>query len=106
MTSTTAQSLAEMAPVRPGEIVTRLLCRAPGGSVAVFAFAQGEELAEHATPRQALVVVTDGTLDVTVEGQTHAVRAGGVLPLPAGAPHSVRAQTDARMLLVLLRADG
>ncbi len=106
MTPATVQSLDELAPVRPGEIVARPLRKARGGSVSVLSLAGGQELAEHSTTRQALVVVTDGALDVTLQGQTHTVSAGQALPLPAGAPHSVRAQADARMLLVLLQADG
>ena len=103
----TVQTLTSQAT--PGGVANATLLKAAGGAVTAFAFGAGgglTELTEHATPREALAVVTDGALDVTLDGETRTVRAGEAVRFPAGAPHAVRSPEGARMLLVLLRADG
>jgi quercetin dioxygenase-like cupin family protein len=72
--------------------------------VTLFAFAEGEGLSEHTAPFDALIVVTDGTAEINIDGEHHAVGAGEALRLPADVPHAVHAPADVRMLLIMLRA--
>lgn len=99
----TSCALAVLAPIDDGHIVTRVLHKAGGGSVAILAMAAGEGLREHTNPHDALVVVTDGEARIFVAGEPHAVAAAETIRLPAGVPHAVEAATDLRMLLILLR---
>ena len=92
-----------MAVPQPGAVVSRVLQKAPGGSVTLFAFAEGEGLSEHSSPREGIVLVTDGAAEITVDGERHTVRAGETIGLPSGVPHAVHAPVDFQMLLVLLR---
>jgi len=95
--------LAELVSVQPGAVVSRTVMKGPSGSVTLFAFAAGEGLSEHATPHEALVVVLDGEAEVSVAGETHLVSAGQAARLPASVPHALRARSDVRMMLVMLR---
>lgn len=95
--------LAELVPVQPGAVVSRTVMKGPSGSVTLFSFAAGEGLSEHATPHEALVVVLDGEADVSVAGETQRVSAGQAVRLPASVPHALRARSDVRMMLVMLR---
>lgn len=47
---------------------SREIARAPGGNVTLFAFDTGEELSEHTAPYDALVLVLEGSLKLTVGG--------------------------------------
>jgi quercetin dioxygenase-like cupin family protein len=96
-------ALPDLAAYQEGSVVSRVLLKNRGGSVTLFAFAEGEGLSEHATPFDALVVVTDGEAEVTVGGVPHRVRAGEALRLPADVPHAVHAARPFRMLLTMLR---
>ena len=96
--------LADLAAFQDGAVVSRVLLKNAGGSVTLFAFAEGEALSEHATPSDALLLVTEGEAEVTVAGAPHRVRAGETLRLPADVPHAVHAAQPFRMLLVMLRA--
>lgn len=91
-------------PVQEGSIVSRILLKASGGSASLFAVAPGEGLGEHATPREALIVVLDGTAEVSIAGETQRVAAGEAIRLPASVPHDVRAPEALRMLLITLTA--
>ena len=84
-------------------IASRVLAKNGGGSVTLFAFADGEGLSEHTAPFDALVLVLDGTLLLTIGGQAVHAAAGVIVRMPAGVPHAVEASSAARMLLVMLR---
>jgi quercetin dioxygenase-like cupin family protein len=84
-------------------IASRVLARTPGGNVTLFAFDAGEELSEHTAPFDALVMVLEGTLVLTIGGQEVSAEPATIVRMPANVPHAVRASEPARMLLIMLR---
>ena len=85
-------------------VVSRVLVRAPAGTVTLFAFDEAQELSEHTAPFDALVQVLDGTSAITIGGDRHDVHAGEAILLPAGVPHAVLATARFKMLLTMIRA--
>lgn len=100
----TPANLASLVTFQPGSVVSRTLLRTPGGTLTLFAFAQGQGLSEHSTPHDATVLILDGTAHVTVAGEAHRVSAGEILHLPAAVPHALEAQEPFKMLLIMHRA--
>lgn len=86
-----------------GGIASRVLAKTGGGNVTLFAFDQGQGLSEHTAPFDALVIVLDGELALTVGGQAVTALPGTIVRLPANLPHAVDATVASRMLLVMLR---
>ncbi|MEK7611408.1 MAG: cupin domain-containing protein, partial [Patescibacteria group bacterium] len=74
------------------------------GTVTLFAFAQNQGLSEHTTPYDALVMVTDGTAEITVAGVKHEVKSGEMLLMPAGSPHALKALQPFKMLLIMIKS--
>ena len=74
-----------------------------GGNLTLFAFDAGQGLTEHTSPFEALVMVLDGVLDLTIGGAPVRAAPGTIVRMPAGVPHAVEAPGAARMLLVMLR---
>ena len=74
-----------------------------GGNLTLFAFDAGQELAEHTSPFEALVMVLEGSLTLTIAGKDVPAAPGTIVRLPAGVPHAVSAPEPARMLLLMLR---
>ena len=64
-----ALRLADLVTPAERGIASRVLAKTGGGSVTLFAFDQGEGLSEHTAPFDALVVVLDGALTLTIGGQ-------------------------------------
>jgi len=91
-----------IAPAERG-IASRVLAKTSGGNVTLFAFDRGEGLSEHTTPFDALALVVDGSLTMTIGGQPVVAVAGTIVRLPANVPHAVDAVESARMLLIMLR---
>ncbi len=84
-------------------IASRILAKSGGGSLTLFAFDEGQGLSEHTAPFDALVLVLDGTLKLTVGGTPVEATPGTVVRMPADVPHAVDAVSPSRMLLVMLR---
>jgi len=84
-------------------IASRVLAKAPSGSVTLFAFDAGQGLTEHTSPFDALVIVVDGTFMLTVAGTSIRAGSGTITRMPANVPHAVQAVDSARMLLIMLR---
>lgn len=98
-----AFTLADLITPTPHGIASRVLARTSGGTVTLFAFDGGEGLSEHSTPYDALVLVLEGTLALTIGGQPVSATAGTIVWMPADVPHAVEATAAARMLLVMLK---
>lgn len=84
-------------------VASRVLAKASGGVMTLFAFAPGEGLAEHTTPFDALVLPLEGSLTLVIGGVRVDAAPGTIVRLPATIPHAVEALVAARMLLVMLR---
>ena len=88
-------------------IASRVLARTAGGNLTLFAFDAGQELTEHTSPFDALVIVLEGSLALTIDGKELTATPGTIVRMPSSVPHAVRAPEPARMLLLMLRlADG
>jgi quercetin dioxygenase-like cupin family protein len=84
-------------------IASRVLAKSNGGNVTLFAFDVGQGLTEHTTPFDALVLVLDGSLMLTIGSKPVRATPGSIVRMPAGVPHALEAIEPARMLLVMLR---
>ena len=103
MPSAEALPLHSLITLTAGGIASRVLARTPGGNLTLFAFDAGQELAEHTAPFDALVMVLEGALDLTIGGTAVHATPGTVVRMPGGVPHAVEAPEPARMLLLMLR---
>ena len=84
-------------------VASRVLAKTGGGNVTLFAFDAGEGLSEHTTPFDALVLVVEGSLTLTIGGTPIEAVPGTIVRMPAGVPHAVDAIAASKMLLVMLR---
>lgn len=94
-------SLAEETRFAPNGIVSRTLLRTPNARVVLFGFAEGQELTEHTSPRQALVQILSGECEFSLGNAHHHLKAGDLVYLPPNLSHAARAITAFSMLLIL-----
>jgi len=104
-------SIPPAEPLRIGDLISstpqgissRLLAKTSGGSVTLFSFDAGQELSEHTTPFDALVLVLDGALKLKIGGKLVSAASGELVRMPGHVPHAVEAAEPTRMLLIMLR---
>ena len=99
----TPQKLASLIEYQPDSVVSRIVFRGPGGTMTVFAFAQGQGLSEHTNPNDAVVQILAGEVSILIDGVEHHVREGEMLHLPPSVPHELVGGAPFMMLLTLLK---
>lgn len=101
-----ALRLEDLIAPTPNGIASRVLAKTGGGNLTLFAFDAGEGLSEHTAPFDAIVIVLDGLLSLTIGGSVVAAEPGTIVRMPANVPHAVDAREASRMLLIMLRETG
>lgn len=98
------KQLIDLLQYQDGSIVSRVLLKNKGGTVTLFAFDEDEGLSEHTAPFDALVAMLDGEADIQIDSEHFSVHKGETITLPANHPHAIKAVTNFKMLLMMIRA--
>ena len=95
--------MADLASYQEGSIVSRQITKEEAGNITLFAFDEGQELSEHTAPYDALVHVLDGAVEVRISGKPFHLKSGDAIIMPANDPHALKAITQFKMLLTMIR---
>ena len=87
---------AEFVNYQDGSVVSREIVKKTTGSVTLFAFDEGQGLREHTAPFDALVQMLEGEAEITISDQSHRLRGGEMILMPAGQPHDSRPSSGLR----------
>jgi quercetin dioxygenase-like cupin family protein len=98
-----ALDLAGFVDYAEGSVVSKTLLEKKTGTLTLFAFDQGQGLSEHTSPYDATVLVVDGEATLVIGGKAVTAKAGELAIMPAGIPHSLRADQRFKMLLIMIR---
>lgn len=97
------EDLVSVVEIPADGTLSRVVSKADGVRLVVFAFDAGQELTEHTAGVAALVQVVSGTVRVTIDGEELSLTPASWLYMAAGTPHSVVADEPSRVLLTMLR---
>ena len=97
------QNLIDSIDYQKDTIVSKRLLKSGGGHVTLFAFSKGQELSEHSTPHHAMVQCLEGELEFTLNGDSTVMKPGDFIIMESNAPHAVKAVSDFKMLLTLMK---
>ncbi len=75
-------------------------------TMTLMAFSKGSKIASHSSNGDALVQILDGSAKITVDNKEYIVNAEESLLMPAGIPHSLSAENEFKMLLIVVKAEG
>jgi len=99
-----ATRLADLADYQEGSVVSRTIIDKKAGTVTFFAFVEGQGLSEHTAPFDALVYIVEGEAEVVISGKPIQLRAGEMVIMPANQPHALRAVSNFKMILTMIRS--
>lgn len=97
--------LKEVLGYQEGAIVSRALIDKKAGTVTLFAFDEGQGLSEHTAPYDAMVQVLDGEVEISIEGSPFHLQEGEMMVMPANKPHALRAESQFKMMLIMIRSE-
>lgn len=95
--------MSELVLYQEGSVVSRQITKADAGNVTLFAFDRDQELSEHTAPFDALVHVLEGEAEIKISGRVFTLATGDAIIMPADEPHAVKAVTQFKMLLTMIR---
>jgi len=99
-----ALKLSDLVRYQKGSVVSREVIRQKTGTVTVFAFDQGQQLSEHTAPFDALIYNLDGEAKITISGQSHLLKKGEMIIMPAHQPHALKALKPFKMILIMVKS--
>ncbi len=97
-------NLSELITYQEGSVVSRTIIDKKAGTVTLFAFDEKQGLSEHTAPYDAMVYVLDGEVEVTIAGKPVNLKAGEMTIMPANKPHALKAKTQFKMLLIMIKS--
>jgi quercetin dioxygenase-like cupin family protein len=95
-----------MAEYEPDRVKPISVLKSTGANVVVFAFAAESHLPEHESKQPILLQALEGTLSITVNGQTITLTPGDLLHIEPAVRHSVIAHEPAKLQLTVLMIDS
>ena len=96
--------MVNLAKHQKGSIVSNTLINKKSGTVTFFAFDKGQGLSEHTVPFDAMVYLLDGKAKIVISGKPFNLNAGEMIIMPANHPHSLKATTRFKMLLIMIKS--
>lgn len=96
--------LKDLVAYQNGAVVSKTIVEKSAGTVTAFAFDENQGLSEHTAPYDALIIIIDGKVDIRVSSDEFHLEEGQTIILPANKPHSLKAVTKLKMLLVMILA--
>jgi len=97
-------NMKDMIAYQDGSIVSKEIITKPTGTVTIFAFDQDQGLSEHTAPFDALVQIVGGEAEIIISGESHHLKEGEIIIMPAGKPHALRALKKFKMMLVMIKS--
>jgi quercetin dioxygenase-like cupin family protein len=94
-------SMKDLVSYQDGQIISKTLIQNQNLSITLFAFDKGEEISTHASGGDALVLVLDGVVEVTIADEKHRLSAGEAIVMPAEVPHAVLAAEKMKFMLTV-----
>ncbi len=94
--------LAELLPYQEGKIINMDLAHNDKMKFVIMSFDAGTGLSEHAAPCEALVMALDGEAVIGYEGREYLIRAGETFKFDKFGRHSVSAEKQFKMALLLV----
>jgi quercetin dioxygenase-like cupin family protein len=96
--------LKDLINYQDGSVVSREIIRKSTGTITLFAFDEGQGLAEHTAPFDAMVQILDGEAEITISGKAYYLKEGQMIILPVNEVHALKAISKFKMLLVMIRS--
>lgn len=82
----------------PGGSTRRVILSTPDLMLVEFVFVEGGVGALHSHPHVQTSYIAEGTFEVTIDGVTETIGAGGAYIVPSGLVHGVKALTPGRLI--------
>ncbi len=96
-----AANLQDLIEYPTSGILSKVLLRDKNSQYSLFCLAEGTEIDEHTSTRNAVINVVEGSGNLNLEGKDIALAPEVFIFMPANAPHAVQAKENLAFILAL-----
>ena len=100
----TAHITVEIIEYVPNSVVSKTILKKSSGNVTVVSFDSGEGLTEKTTPFDTFVQIIDGQAEIVISGESHHLKTGQSIVIPAHAPNLVSPNGRFKMIQTVLKS--
>ena len=96
--------VVEIIEYLPNAIVSKTIIKKATGNMTVMSFDAGEELAEKTSPFDSFAQVIDGSAEIIINKNSHMLRLGEGIIIPAHASNLVKANQRFKMIITIIKS--
>ncbi|QEH61530.1 hypothetical protein SCHIN_v1c03330 [Spiroplasma chinense] len=86
---------------KEGQISSKTITNSKDTNITLFSVAKNEEISDHTSTKDALLIVLDGKLKVIINKIEYLLKTDDSILMPANIVHSLHALEDFKILLIL-----
>lgn len=94
--------LKDLLDYNAGDVISKTIAQNDKISITLFSFTKDEGLSSHSASGDALLNILEGEVKVTINDKDYIVKENESIIIPKGAPHSLLALTNFKMLITIV----
>ncbi len=95
-------ALKDLIDYEDNKVASLTLANKAGVGITLMAFDAGEAINTHSAGGDAMVVILEGDVEITIDGILHILHEGETVVMPANIPHGLKSITRFKMLLTVV----
>ncbi len=88
----------------PNSVVIKTILKKTTGNISVMSFDSGEGLTEKTTPFDSFIQVIEGQADIVINGQSHLLKTGESIVIPAHASNLIRPNGRFKLVQTVIKS--
>ncbi len=88
----------------PNSVVIKTILKKTTGNISVMSFDSGEGLTEKTTPFDSFIQVIEGQADIVINGQSHLLKTGDSIVIPAHASNLIRPNGRFKLVQTVIKS--
>lgn len=96
--------IVEIIEYIPNAVMSRTIIKKITGNVTAMSFSEGEELDDKIIPFDNYIQIIDGVADITIDKNTHHLKLGSGIVIPAHTIHRFNANKRFKMISTIIKS--
>ena len=96
--------IVEIIEYVPNSVVSKTIIKKTTGNISVMSFDTGEGLTEKTSPFDTFAQIIDGCAEIVIDGESHILKSGEGIVIPAHRPNIIKANERFKMILTIIKS--
>ena len=96
--------IVEIIEYVPNAVLSKTIIKKSTGNISIMSFDSGEGLTERTTPFDTFAQVIEGNAEIVIGGESHVVKMGEGIVMPAHISNVIKANERFKMILTVIKS--